>query len=68
MQLILNLFYFFQRNKYNSTKIRENMKTIFNVSFSTNRKYVMNKFNINLSVKSICNILRKNNITNKKKN
>ena len=26
----------------------------------------MNKFNINLSVKSVYNILRKNNITNKK--
>jgi len=32
----------------------------------TIRKHVMNKFNINLSVKSVCNILRKNNITNKK--
>jgi len=116
VQHILNLFYFFQKNKYNSIKIRENMKTIFNVSLSTIytwlpkyianltnisslykstqriskitpemekfivditiknkiercktiRKHVMNKFNINLSVKSICNILRKNNITNKK--
>jgi len=32
----------------------------------TIRKHVMNRFNINLSVKSVCNILRKNNITNKK--
>jgi transposase len=32
----------------------------------TIRKHVMDKFNINLSVKSVCNILRKNNITNKK--
>ena len=32
----------------------------------TIRKHVMNKFNINLSVKSVYNILRKNNITNKK--
>lgn len=116
VQYILNLFYFFQKNKYNSIKIRENMKTIFNVSLSTIytwlpkyiinlinisslykptqriskitpeiekfildimiknkiercktiRKHVMNKFNINLSVKSVYNILRKNNITNKK--
>ena len=29
VQYILNLFYFFQKNKYNSVKIRENMKTIF---------------------------------------
>lgn len=116
VQPILNLFYFFQKNKYNSVKIRENMKTIFNVSLSTIytwlpkyitnltnisslykptqriskitpeiekfivditiknkiercktiRKHVINKFNINLSVKSIYNVLRKNNITNKK--
>ena len=116
VQYILNLFYFFQKNKYNSVKIRENMKTIFNVSLSiiytwlpkyitnltnisslykptqriskitpeiekfivdimiknkierckTIRKHVMDKFNINLSVKSVCNVLRKNNITNKK--
>ena len=116
VQYILNLFYFFQKNKYNSIKIREYMKTIFNVSLSTIytwlpkyitnltnisslykpaqriskitpemekfivditiknkiercktiRKHVMDKFNINLSVKSVCNILRKNNITNKK--
>ena len=32
----------------------------------TIRKHTMNKFNINLSVRSICNILHKNNITNKK--
>ena len=32
----------------------------------TIRKHVMDKFNINLSVKSVCNIFRKNNITNKK--
>lgn len=116
VQYILNLFYFFQKNKYNSIKIRENMKTIFNVSLSTIytwlpkyitnltnisslykptqriskitpeiekfivditiknkiercktiRKHVMNKFNVNLSVKSVYNVLRKNNITNKK--
>lgn len=116
VQYILNLFYFFQKNKYNSIKIRENMKTIFNVSLSTIytwlpkyitnltnisslykptqriskitpeiekfivditiknkiercktiRKHVMNKFNVNLSVKSVCNVLHKNNITKKK--
>ena len=32
----------------------------------TIRKHVMDKFNINLSVKSVYNVLRKNNITNKK--
>lgn len=31
----------------------------------TIRKHVMNKFNVNLSVKSVCNVLRKNNITKK---
>jgi transposase len=116
VQHILNLFYFFQKNKYNSVKIRENMKTIFNVSLSTIytwvpkyitnltnisslykstqriskitpeiekfivditiknkiercktiRKHVMNKFHINLSVKTVYDVLRKNNITNKK--
>jgi transposase len=116
VQYILNLFYFFQKNNYNSIKIRENMKTIFNVSLSTVynwlpkyitnlsdisslyksteriskitqeiekfivditmknkimrcktiRKHVTEKFNINLSVKSVYNVLRKNNITNKK--
>ena len=32
----------------------------------TIREHIKNKFNINLSVKSVYNILRKNNITNKK--
>lgn len=116
VQYILNLFYFFQKNKYNSIEIRKNMKTIFNVSLSTIytwlpkyitnstnvsslykptqriskitpeiekfivditiknkiercktiRKHVANNFSVNLSIKSICNVLRKNNITNKK--
>ena len=32
----------------------------------TIREHIKNKFNINLSVKSVYNVLRKNNITNKK--
>ncbi len=96
VKYILNLFYFFQKNNYNSVQIRKNIKDIFNVSLykstkriskitpeiekfivditikikietcKTIRKHVMNKFNINLTVKSIYNILHKNNITNKK--
>jgi transposase len=116
IQYILNLFIFFQKNNYNSIKIRKNIKEIFNVSLSTIynwlpkylhnihdiktiykpiqrksiitqeietfivditiknkiircktvREYVKNKFNVNLSVKSVYNILHKYNITNKK--
>jgi len=116
VQHILNLFYFFQKNKYNFIEIRKNIKTIFNVSLSTIytwlpkyitnltninslykptqkiskitqeiekfivditiknkiercktiRKHIINKFNVNLSVKSVYNVLHKNNITNKK--
>jgi transposase len=116
VQHTLNLFYFFQKNNYNSIQIRKYMKDIFNVSLSTVytwlpkyitnikniqilyktskriskitpeiekfiinlvacnklircktiRKHLKNELNIDLSVKSVYNVLNKYNFTYKK--